>query len=367
MILSALTASNPSMLFSIEQDHDANRRVVANEAFYEADEHRNWSLTPEDAGAWGTYSELDRDGNGAVSFEEFASDADLPYPAWPGEVTRNIVYKRAGGENLLLDVYPPIQSSGGKAAPVLFYVHGGGWSGRRKEPEGHIQPIFQALSQQGVACVSIMYRLVKMWKEDDPVVMRDCVVDCFDALRFIVKHADELNLDARRIVVFGDSAGGHLAQLLNYAESAAFGGDTGLEPYRTVVAGAVSWYGPTDFRNLELFESPLLKKEFTREHWARLITKEQKPVPFELAGEMSPARWMTPASPPLLLVHGTLDDVIPVAHAHHLQRLAAEIGAPVQVQLVEGASHGWWNSGIRPSREEIESMTAAFVFQCLQE
>ena len=43
---------------------------------------------------------FDANDDAKVSFEEFVAQIDLPYPAWNGDVTRNVVYKRAGNEML---------------------------------------------------------------------------------------------------------------------------------------------------------------------------------------------------------------------------------------------------------------------------
>jgi acetyl esterase/lipase len=342
---------------------------MANEAFYKANTVADYSLRPDDGAAWEQYRHLDKDANGEVGFEEFLAGADLPYPAWDGEVQRNIVYKRVNGEAQLLDVYEP-RVKKYDAAPVLVYVHGGGWSGGRKELSGAIKPVFEALSSEGFTCVSVMYRLVKMWDADDPVLMRDCVVDCRDSLRFLKKNEAALGIDADRIVVMGDSAGGHITQLLTLSGADDFKGDPSLYAFRVSPAGGISWYGPSDFRDTQLFVTDDLEDKFKPDHWGNRITKTDE-LDYAAAGEktkqmvdeVSPVVYLKKTSAPLLHIHGDQDAVISPNHAHHLQKEARRIGAPVTVQMVQGAGHGWWASDIKPGRKAVEQMTVDFALK----
>jgi acetyl esterase/lipase len=354
---------------AFETDDAKNRKVMANEVFYKADTQRDYKFTPEDGKTWETYQDLDSNSDGVVTFEEFAAGADLPYPAWDGEVLRNIVYKRAGGEALLLDVYLPKVKKYDRA-PVFYYTHGGGWSGGRKELKGAQKAVFEALSEEGFVCVGVMYRLVKMWNRDDPVIMRDCVVDCRDGLRFLKKHEAELGLDMDRVVVFGGSAGGHIAQLLTFSAADDFKGDASLFDYKVSPVAGISWYGPSDFRDTRLFATEDLEDKFAPDHWANRITKTD---PFEYADadektkqmvdEVSPVVYLKKDSAPLLHIHGDQDVVISPNHAHHLQQRANECGAPVQVEMVKGAGHGWWAPDIEPDRRTIEQITVDFALK----
>lgn len=355
--------------FGFEIDDAANRRVMANEVFYKANTIADYKLMPDDGAAWTKYKHLDADANGVVSFEEFFAGADLPYPNWDGEVKRNIVYKRTGDKTLLLDVYKPLVKKMDKA-PVFVYVHGGGWSGGRKEPSGAIQPIFESLSKEGFVCVSVMYRLVKMWDPSDPVLMRDCVVDCRDSLRFLKKYEKELGIDAERIVVFGDSAGGHITQLLTFSSADDFKGAAELYDYKVGPVAGISWYGPSDFRDTSLFQTKDLKDKFKPDHWGNRITKasqlnyaEASSEAQQMVDEVSPVIYLEKTSAPLLHIHGDQDVVVSPNHAHHLQKAASEVSAAVRVQMVLGAGHGWWAQGIYPDRKAIEGMTVDFAIK----
>lgn len=353
--------------FALETDDAYNRGVMAGGAFYGADKTRDWKLTEADGKGWTTHQAADTDHNGEITFEEFVEGADLPYPAWKGEVTRNVVYKRVNGEPVLLDIYEPLVKKFEKA-PVFYYTHGGGWSGGAKEFGEAERPLFEALSREGFVCVSVMYRLVKTWDANDEVLMRDCLEDCRDGLRFLKKHEKELVLDMDRVVVFGSSAGGHIAQLVTFSPADAFVGDPALAQYQAKVAAGISWYGPADFRDTQLFATDGLDDAFAPDHWAKLITKEDT-FNYEAADadtrrvieELSPVWWLKKESAPLLHIHGDKDVVISPNHAAHLKKKAKATGAQVEVIMVKGAGHGWWAQGIEPNRKMIEEMCIEFA------
>lgn len=296
----------------------------------------------------------------------------MPYPKWNGKLTRNIVCKWSGDEVVLLDVYEPRKKLPGKA-PVLYYTHGGGWVGGSKEISGHNHEVASELSDQGFAVVGVHYRLVKKWNKEDPVFMRDCAVDCRDDLRFLKKHEDELNLDMDRVVVFGSSAGGHLTQLLTFSGADDFAGDPTLASYKVNVAGGVSWFGPSDFRDNKLFQWRGPGRKFEGDHWARNINKSKRfdyknenAVVRKHTEELSPVMWLKKDSAPLLHIHGDQDVVIAPPHATHLRKHAQAVGADVTVQMVRGAPHGWWTPGIEPTKDEIVRMSVDFAVDCVQ-
>ncbi len=84
---------------------------------------------------------------------------------------------------------------------------------------------FKALLAEGFCIVSVDYRLAR---KDTPVRMRDCVIDSKDAVRFLVKNRETLHIDSERVFVFGDSAGGHIAQMLLLSPPGSLAGDADL-------------------------------------------------------------------------------------------------------------------------------------------
>ncbi|MCM2373943.1 alpha/beta hydrolase [Aporhodopirellula aestuarii] len=289
--------------------------------------------------------------------------ADDAKVAWTGTTFLDVTYKQVDGRQIKLDIYlPPAGNSG--AVPVLYYVHGGGWAAGSKDKGGLplMLPVFQQFAEEGFACVSINYRLCK---KNSGVLMRDCVTDAMDGLRFLKKNAKRYGLDPDRIVVWGDSAGGQLAQMLTLADPDAFIGDESLADVSVRPIAGMSWYGPTDFTDVDLFKTDLSDKNPDR-FGARITGSAggyaENPEAYE---EMSPYYWIKKESPPLLLIQGDTDATIPFAHASHLKTKADKIGADVTMIIVKNAGHNWRKAGgdPNPSVKEIQRMTAEFAIR----
>jgi acetyl esterase/lipase len=175
-------------------------------------------------------------------------------------------------------------------------------------------------------------------------------------------------------VVFGSSAGGHIAQLLTFSSADAFAGDESLSEFNVTPAAGISWFGPSDFRDAELFVTEGLDDKFAPDHWARRITKGSEfnyttadAAVQKMTDELSPVWWLNQNSAPLLHIHGDQDVVISPNHAHHLKKQAAAVGAPIEVMMVKGAAHGWWNEGIDPDTKTIEMRSIEFALKQAEE
>ena len=100
-------------------------------------------------------------------------------------------------------VYVPTDEPGPR--PVLVYFHGGGWViGSVETHDGTVREIAQA---SGLTVVSVDYRLAP--EHPCPAPVDDCVA----AVRWVVEHAADLDVDPARLAVGGDSAGGNLATI----------------------------------------------------------------------------------------------------------------------------------------------------------
>jgi acetyl esterase/lipase len=280
---------------------------------------------------------------------------------WDGESFPDVTYKQVGKQQLKMDIYMP-PSGKTKAAPVLYYVHGGGWAAGSKDKGGLplMRPVFLQVAEKGFICVSINYRL---YNKKNGVLMRDCVTDAVDGLRFLKKNAAQYGIDPDRIVVWGDSAGGQLAQMLALADPKTFVGDQALAAYDVKPIAGISWYGPTDFTDIKLFTTDLEDKDPDR-FGSRISGQEGGYANFpEAYKEMSSYFWIKKDSPPLLLMQGDTDATIPFAHAPHLRKKADQIGADVELVVVKNAGHNWRKAGGNPTPgvEEIQRMTAEYA------
>lgn len=280
-----------------------------------------------------------------------------------GEQLHDVRYKTTPEEDLLLDIYYPPAKAKDERVPVLVYVHGGGWFNGSKAniTKGLFKPMFQELVEQGFAVVAVNYRLTR----HKSVVMRDCVVDVMDAVRYLAKNSNTLGLDANRVFVLGDSAGGQLAQMLVLANPSRFQGDKELRSYSYKIVAGVSWYGPSDFTRMEMFETDDPSKNPDRFYDRIMRAGADSLQRIESYKEMSPVFYLSSQSPPLFMMAGDNDTTIPVAHALRMKEKADSIGAPVDLLVVKNAGHNWREAGgeINPSKDVIVQKTIEFFMK----
>ncbi len=242
-------------------------------------------------------------------------------------VQRNLCFWKEGRHRLTLDVHAPLARP--TRAPILVYVHGGGWIVGYRRYQG--LPLMTHLARLGWVCFSVDYRL-------SPVAtFPDHLVDVKRALAWVREHAAEYGADPDFIVVAGNSAGAHLAALaaLTANEPELQPGFEGLD---TKVSGCVGFYGVYDF-------------EDRHKHWPhpgfgrfieRVVLKAQRSQRPELFTQASPIARVHPAAPPFLLVHGDRDTLAPTDESRRFAAaLRGKSGAAVAYVEVEGAQHAF--------------------------
>jgi acetyl esterase/lipase len=113
------------------------------------------------------------------------------------------VPSRSGAPDVPIRIYRPAHAA---CSPCIFHMHGGGFVlGSAKE----MAPIHFALVRElGCAIVTVDYRLAP--ETEFP----GSIEDCYDALAWTFAHAEMQRIDADRIGVMGESAGGGLAAAL---------------------------------------------------------------------------------------------------------------------------------------------------------
>ncbi|WP_404308357.1 alpha/beta hydrolase family protein [Neorhodopirellula lusitana] len=314
---------------------------------------------PESGRNWQRLKNLDTNQDNAVCLEELKQDT-IQYLETGGERKLNIRYKQVDKKSLHLDLYYPTGKQSANC-PVIFYTHGGGWAVGSKHGAAiaSFAKVFKQATQEGFAVAAVNYRL---WSKGGTSAMRDCVIDCKDAMKFLSKHCDELKVDPNRFFVMGDSAGGQIAQMLLLSSPESLLGDQDLAHNNYKMVAGVSWYGPCDFEQTHLFNHD--DREGFRDRFGPRILKPDTDPKDKLAlyREMSPVNYLTKGSPPLLMIQGDKDTTIPVKHAYRMQQQAKSLNAPVEILIIKNAGHNWRSVGaeIDPSRNAIIDRTVQF-------
>lgn len=277
----------------------------------------------------------------------------------------DVVYKTTEQGPLKLDLHYPSAPKAGARFPLVLFTHGGGWVTGNKTMERGVRLMgLKAMNAQGFCVASVDYRLCT---KEGNITVRDCVTDAKDALRFLAKNAAQFSLDAERVFAWGDSAGGHLAQMLLLSPPESFPGDPALVDAKYRLIAGVSWYGPCDFEKIELFTPPGGKGVGDRFATRIIQAGADEKAKLVAYREVSPVTYLSSTSPPLLMMQGDKDPTIPAHHAHYMKERGDAAKAPVEVFIVENSGHNWREVGgaLRPSLEEIMTKTAAFMKQQL--
>ncbi|WP_136077918.1 alpha/beta hydrolase [Pontiella desulfatans] len=345
----------------LKESNEGNQKDAINRFLSRYDKDGNGTFEKaEDGKTWSRNGKLDKNKDGKLDREELAG-LGLTYVDSPGKQLRNVRFKRTETEDVYLDFYyPDVDESNGK--PVVIYTHGGGWAAGSRHGAGNasFNVVHGALLKKGFCVVSVGYRLVK---KDGETAMRDCVIDAKDALCFISAYRKELGIDPMRIYTFGDSAGGHLSQMVLLSPPDSLKGDPELAKYPYKTVAGVSWYGPCDFEKTDLFNHDD-RENFRDRFGPRILKPDTKPEDkLALYREMGPVNYLTKESPPLLMIQGDKDTTIPVKHAYHMQEKAKAVGAPVEILIVKNAGHNWRmvDAEIDPSRNQIIDRTVRFL------
>jgi acetyl esterase/lipase len=243
---------------------------------------------------------------------------------------RNIDYWGDGNYRHKLDIRTR-RSVIPEHAPVLIYIHGGAWIIGDKREQGI--PMMHELVQRGWVCVAINYRLSPRatWPAH--------IVDCKRAVAWVREHIAEYGGDPDFIAVSGGSAGGHLASLLALTPNQPIW-QPGFEDADTSVDACVPFYGVYDMSGdpaLSARYGPGLITVLERRVMKTTIADNR--LVFEQA---SPDRRVTVAAPPMFVLHGTNDTLVPVEVARHfVDRLRAVSQAPVAYVELPRAQHAF--------------------------
>jgi len=296
----------------------------------------------------------------ASGVDDSTGKGNDPYARLPADlkVVKGIVFKQVGETKLDMLLLLPTEKKFEKS-PLVVFIHGGGFGGGdkfhvlRRDALG----VARGLTQRGVAFASIEYRLAN----GGVATVNESVADCKDAVRFLVKHAAEYNLDAERIGTFGESAGGNLTLTTALGADRDYPCDPSLDGPPGKIRCVAAYYGPVSFVD------PALTKGSNFERPQRLVSILGGPLEAkrELAKRLSPIELLRPDSPAIFLAHGDADQVIAPLNSIAMRDAAQAKGVPVECVISKGAGHGFSGEGIEPSVAEINRRTIDFFLKYL--
>ena len=253
---------------------------------------------------------------------EWAAHAQNQY-----QVAANVTYMTASGTDAKLDVYRRRDVT--TPQRTLVFYHGGGWIGGTKEAS--FMSVMPWL-EMGWNVVNVEYRMLKV--APAPAAVEDALC----ALRFVVDKAKDYGVDTARIVVSGESAGGHLALAAGMIpESAGFsricagGGFTNMDITVPKVAAIINWYGITDVN--DMLAGPNARAYAVQ--WLGSVPNRDA-----VAKSVSPLTYVRSDLPPILSIQGDADPIVPYAQNVRMNDALKKAGAKTELFTIPGGGHG---------------------------
>ena len=206
-----------------------------------------------------------------------------------------------------------------KPTPIVFNIHGGGWRVGAKEDQGGFGSFFN----NGFAVANIDYRL------SDVAPAPAAIEDVRAAILYVVEHAKTFNINPDKIVIMGASAGAHLALMAGLLQKDhRFDGNFKHIENFTIKA-IIDKYGPTDLTvsGVERNKSAAL--------WLGDYIGNKN-----LLASVSPIYYVKKTSPPVLIIHGDADKIVPYLQSVELHKKLDEEGVKNQLITIPGGGHG---------------------------
>ena len=249
-------------------------------------------------------------------------------------VEKDIAYVADGDPAQKLDLYLPAQASE-KPLPLIVWIHGGGWQAGSKS--GNPAAGFVA---RGYAAASVEYRFSQ--KARFPAQIQDCQA----AIRWLRVNSQKYNFDPEHIGVWGGSAGGHLVALLGTAGGKkAFTPIGGNEDQSDRVQAVCDLYGPANFNtviqqaNDDKAVKNIFKFNTPSDPYSSLVGVSLGSDPAK-TDAVSPIHFVSKDNPPILILHGTKDALVPYAQSVEFEAALKAQGVPVLLQSLPGSGHG---------------------------
>jgi acetyl esterase/lipase len=279
----------------------------------------------------------------------------------------DVTYETVPGfRPMTLDVYigPHTPSS---VMPLVLYIHGGGWAMGHSRQSGAFDDwpgVLASLAARGYAVASLNYRL--SGEAPFPAALQDVKA----SIRFLRAHAADYGIDPARALVWGGSAGGHLAAL-----AATTCGVPVLEPAPATIStpesdtlarqsdcvqGAVTWYGIFD---LSTMRDATTVHGSTPPAIGRFIGCTKTPCSPESLQAASAEHYIKADLPPFLMIHGASDKTVDPTQSMHFNEAMKAAGAHAELIIIPAVDHSFLGATPEATRDaSLLALNRTFAF-----
>jgi acetyl esterase/lipase len=250
----------------------------------------------------------------------------------------NVVYGEEHGIGLLMDIFTPNGDRNGLA--VVDVISGAWHSDRGKIRDHQRAQTFDILCRKGYTVFAV--RPGSVTKFSVPEMLENLN----RGIRWVKEHAEEYKVDADRLGLMGASAGGHLACLAAVTAGEKSKPDQPQQERDSRVKAIAVFFPPTDFLDYggqatdprEDNDRGKLVRALAFPNGAENLTDEE--ITQRLT-QISPARLVTPHSPPFLFIHGDADLAVPLQQSERMIGALKEAGVPAKLIVKQGGGHPW--------------------------
>lgn len=240
------------------------------------------------------------------------------------DLKTNVVYQSFSGEDQHLQIITPLplfpmQDTPGQKYPLVVYIQGSAW--QRQKIMLSLPRMIQ-VAQAGYVVAIVEYRPTEV------AIFPAQIEDSKAAIRYMIEHAGEYHVDTGRIIVWGDSSGGHTAVSV---------GISGEAPVKCII----DWFGPTDIKMMGYY--PSIGDHLSADSpEGKLLGNKPVLENIELAEQANPITHLSAGNPtpPVLIMHGGSDRVVPFNQSVRLYNKLRELGKEVTFYKLEGGDHG---------------------------
>ena len=271
--------------------------------------------------------------------------AATPHRDFPGGVVglMDITYARIEGfRPLKLDLYMP-KTKPTEARPLVVWLHGGGWVGGDQRGGGIATAAYRnwpatmaGLVERGYIVAGVSYRFSSEAKY--PAQVQDVNA----AIRWLKANAATYGIDPNRVVVWGASAGGHIAAMVGTGckvpelQGTPVRGAMGS----SCVQGVIDYYGPTDLKvaDSQRLPGPSMFGDLTP-NASLYLGCPIATCPASQLRLSNPMAFIDASDPPFLIMHGDADTTVPPKQSQMLQDALQKAGVKSELVYVPKTNH----------------------------
>lgn len=271
----------------------------------------------------------------ALSLLVLLSSADAQDRAFTR--TEDILYGRAFGTALTLDLFRPEQPNG---LGVIYVVSGGWYSAH----EFISSKVLQPLLNHGYTVFAVVHG-------SNPRFQIPEIVEQMErSVRFVRANAAKYGVDPNRLGIAGGSAGGHLSLML--ATRGGPGKPDAKDPVdrlSSTVQAAACFFPPTDFLNYGKPGESAVGEGTLKDYKSAFGN-----VPVEVEAKRKFAEGISPfylvkaGVPPVFIIHGDADKLVPIQQSQVFLEKVKSVGGVGKLDTRAGQQHGWdrWESDV---------------------